>query len=161
LAEGERSIAMNDLVDEDSEGPYVSLRAVDVFNETFRRHVDWTPNINVLKPIPKSSIALLRPFCETKIGDFGDTFVEKDVRNFEISVNDRLLCQILQALKSLVDCSVGLPFRYRSSSANACLKVTISTHLCDDVTVVGAGKNFVATQDVWVVECLQYLDLGI
>jgi hypothetical protein len=38
---------MEKLIDEDAERPDVSFRSIDVVNQSFRAHVEWTSNTNI------------------------------------------------------------------------------------------------------------------
>jgi hypothetical protein len=40
---------MEQLVNQDSKGPYISLWAIDVADESFRRHIDWRSDVYVLE----------------------------------------------------------------------------------------------------------------
>lgn len=98
---------------------------------------------------------------KSEICYFGHSLVKQDVSDFEVSVDDRLLGQVFQSLESLVDGFTGLTLGNRTSVFNSRLKISVSAHFRNDVTVVCACENLVAPKDVGMVKRLQNLNLGI
>lgn len=74
---------------------------------------------------------------------------------------DVLFRQILEALKHLVNCLVGLPFRDGSSRPDASLQIAVRTDLRNDIAVVGTSEHLVAFHYVGVIQCFEDIDLGI
>lgn len=63
---------------EHSERPNISLWAIDIIYETFRAHIDWTTNINILKSIPKLIIlTYLVRFANPKSAIFATPLLNK------------------------------------------------------------------------------------
>lgn len=59
---------MNKLVNKQSESPDVSFRAIDVMNEAFWTHIDWTANGNIFK-------RSVSPNSEPEVGNLVDSSV--------------------------------------------------------------------------------------
>lgn len=91
---------MQQFIDEHSKSPNISFRTINIIDETLRRHIDRRTNVNVFKFVPTSLKWILCEFCESKISDLCSAVMHEDICNFEISVYDILLCQIV---KSFID----------------------------------------------------------
>jgi hypothetical protein len=57
---------MEELINEDSESPYISFWAILVVDEAFRAHVDWASNVEILK-------FFLGLYGKSEISDFGSS----------------------------------------------------------------------------------------
>lgn len=92
---------MKQLIDEDSKCPYVSFRAINIVNESFRRHINWGSNIDIFKV----------GFCklgESEISNFGNSIMQEYVSYFDISMDNMILCQILQAFEYIENIRLSL-----------------------------------------------------
>jgi hypothetical protein len=99
----ERSFAVKQFIDEHSEGPNVSLRPIDVLNESFGRHVDGGADIDVFEFI-------LGEFGETEVCEFGLPVMDENISYLEVSVHDMIIGQVEESLEGILDVPFGLEF---------------------------------------------------
>ena len=71
---------MQHLVQYDSQRPNVVFDGVNIKFQTFRTHVQWAANVNVILWIVGDF------FSESEVGDFGDFVFDEDVGWFQISM---------------------------------------------------------------------------
>lgn len=105
-------------------------------------------------------VSLPRALGETEICDLDDAFGQEYVGNLEISVNYVLFRQVFESLEDFVDYFGAFAFRHGSFLPDPRFQVAIA-QLRDDIAIVRTRENFVAAQDVRVVQSLYYFDLGI
>jgi hypothetical protein len=71
---------MQKFVDENAKSPNVSFRAIDMVHQTFRTHVQWTANTDILK-------AVVGLYGEAKVPQLVLSIFEEDVGKFEVSMH--------------------------------------------------------------------------
>jgi hypothetical protein len=73
------------------------------------------------------------------------------IGNFQISVDNIFLCQVIQSLKDVFDDGFSFIFIKISIFPESRLQITLITELCDDIAVPVASENFVTFKNIGVV----------
>ena len=146
---------MQKLVEEDSEGPDISLGAVTVVEQTLGSHVDRAADIDIRKRL----FRVLESLSEPKVSYFGHPFVHEDVGHLKISVYYPHLIQILQPTEYLINDLLGTPLVHGPSLPDKTLEVPLVAQLSHDVTVVLAVEYLNAVKNIRVFEGLKDLTL--
>ncbi len=79
---------MQKLINHNAERPDIGFGSIVVIDEAFRSHVNWTADRYVGKK-------RFGPDGESKIGDLVVVVGKENIGNFEISMNDKILVEIL------------------------------------------------------------------
>ena len=90
----ERSMTMKKFIDENTKSPDICLWSIVVINETLRSHVNGWTYTHILEIAPELNIFLRCKDCKSKISYLGPTLTDKNIGNFQISMNNILLCKI-------------------------------------------------------------------
>lgn len=127
---------MQQFVDEHPECPDISLRAVDVLNESFRGHVDGRTDVDVLK-------FTLGQLGEPKIGQFGLAIVYEYVSDLQVPVDYVIFREIKQPLEDVLNIALGLMLLQGTFTSNLALQIPLITQFGDDIAIAVAGEDLV------------------
>lgn len=102
---------------------------------------------------------LLGKLGKPKVGYLGLSIVHEDVRDFQVSVDDVLLCQVLQALVNVFDYGDGLLLTEELVDPELAFQIPLIAQLGYNIAVSIARKHFKATQNIRMVQLLQHFNL--
>lgn len=142
---------MKKFIDQHAECPNISLRPIDIVDQTLRRHVNRRSNIYILELI-------LRKFREPEICYFCLSFVNKNVRNFEIAMYYIILGEVHQPFKNIANIPISLKLLQILLRPQLTLQIPLITKLSNDIAIAIARKNLMASQYIRMVELFKYID---
>ena len=96
---------------------------------------------------------------KAEIGNFPVLFSFDDICRFDVPVEDIFGNQVFAALNDLLDNLCGFGLGYFSLFGKICEEITVRTVLGHNIAFGIGFKNIIAANDVWVVQCFQYLYL--
>lgn len=79
----QRSLAMKKLIYQDPKRPYISFRSVVIVDQSLWTHVYRTSHRDVSKE-------LFGPDSKAKVSNFEISFLDEDIGQFQISVNNKI-----------------------------------------------------------------------
>jgi len=98
---------------------------------------------------------------KSKISNFWNCFVHKDVGYFYISVNDVDLREIQKPFENSLNNRQRLSLCKWSNLINPRFQVTLQTKLHDDIDVILIIEYFMAFDNIWMVNQPENLDFWI
>ena len=143
---------MKKLVYKHSKGPNVGLRAIDIFNESLRRHIDRRSNIDVFE-------LAFRILGKPKIRQLCLAIVDEYVSDLHVSMHYVILGEVVQAPEYVFYIFLGLLLLQVFFIPEFALKISFVAQFGDDIAVSIAGKHLVAPEYIGMVELLQDFDL--
>ena len=96
---------------------------------------------------------------KAEISDFPILFSFDDVGRFDVSMENIFVDKVFTAFYDLLDDLCGFRLLYFSLIRKICKKIAVRAILRYDKTFGIGFKNIVAANDVWMVQCFQYLYL--
>ena len=104
LAVGEGGLAVQQLINEDSECPHIGLGTVNVLKQPFWRHVDGRPDIDILKIV-------LGELGEPEIRYLSNLVMQEYIGDFKVAVDDIVLGQVDEPFENIGYEGKGLRLR--------------------------------------------------
>ena len=127
---GERSIAMKELVHHNSKGPNIRFRPVFILEKALGAHINGTSNADVFE-------AGFIFYCKSEVSYFAVSIrIQKNIGNFDISMNNALRSQIQQSFVNIVDKSCDFPFLEPFLFLEKFVKITLLTVLSNNVVII-------------------------
>ena len=91
-------------------------------------------------------------YCETEVSYLSLAIFDKDVGQLDISMNDIFRIKVFESFIHILDVGIDLVFIQCSFLLEFFLQSAISTKLADEVAMINAFENLVATDGVLVVQ---------
>lgn len=139
---------MKQLVNKNSKGPYITFRAIDIMNESLRTHIHRAPYSDISKSIIGFN-------GKSEVCKFEGIVSEKDVRGFDISVDDSLRCQVVEGLKDRQYNLMKSVSREIILALDKLVEVPSFAKLCDNVAVIDAEVDVLTFDDVRMADLPQ------
>lgn len=145
--------AKEHLIEDDSDGPNVSLAIVVGSPEDFGSHIERRPQHGL------GELLIGKQFGEAEISDFDLPVVHEDVGQFEVSMHDLVLVEGFKGVEDLEEELDRLLLGECFVLFEILGEVALVAVLQDEVEVVGSLLDVVELDDVPVIAGLEHFDL--
>lgn len=139
----------------DAQRIHISLIAILQIIENLGCHVEWRSQHGLGQMLSSQHLA------ESKISNLGHTVVPEDVGQFEISVKDLVLIEMVETIDTFTENLYRLLLSQKLPLFDIHIKITFVAILKDKVVVVASFLHIVQLDDVMTLATLKHLDLTL
>jgi hypothetical protein len=152
-----RSLTEKHLIKDDSHRPHIALGWVGTSVEDFRTHVHGTAHERLMNLVQFCSLLIV--LSKAEVRDLIGLVLDQDVRGLEISMNNRMLMEILVPPDKLLHNEKTLWFRHLLSLLQNLLKGSPIAQFLEEVDVVSWFLDVVEFDNIFILDGLHDLDL--